>query len=209
MAITNYTELKSAIADFLNRDDLTSAIPTFITLTEKQLERALRTRDMIERSSAQIDSQFSALPADFLEVKSAKVTSTTPIRHMEYVSINQMDQMDEEDSGASGIPEYYTIEGAELRVHPTPSTTYDIELAYYESLPQLSDSTTTNWLLTKYPDVYLYGALTHSAPYLQEDGRLGTWGALFKESLESVRLSDDRATYGDGPLNIRVKHFGR
>ena len=42
MALSNYTELKASIADFLNRDDLTSVIPDFITLAESQINRDIR-----------------------------------------------------------------------------------------------------------------------------------------------------------------------
>ena len=34
MSLTNFTELKTEIANFLNRDDLTNVIPTFIRLAE-------------------------------------------------------------------------------------------------------------------------------------------------------------------------------
>ena len=39
MTITTYATLKTAIADFLNRDDLTSVIPTFIALAEADMQR--------------------------------------------------------------------------------------------------------------------------------------------------------------------------
>ena len=67
MAITTYTELKSTIADFLNRDDLTAVIPTFISLAEAQMEREVRHYKMQKRSEGQIDTRYSQLPADFLE----------------------------------------------------------------------------------------------------------------------------------------------
>ena len=207
MAITDFDSLKTSVADFLNRDDLTSVIPTFIQLAESQLERALRVRDMIERSTAEIDSQFSALPADFLEAKSFRITSTTPDTPVEYITISEMDRKDQENS-SPGKPIYYTIEGSELRVHPIPDSTYDIELAYYEQIPALSDSNTTNWLLTKHPDVYLYSTLVQSAPYLSEDNRINVWGTLMREGLDAVRGASDRATYGDGPLVARAKQFG-
>ena len=47
MALTTYNELKTSLADWLNRQDLTSTIPDFISLAEAQIERQLRTRQMI------------------------------------------------------------------------------------------------------------------------------------------------------------------
>lgn len=50
MAITTYTELKSAIADFLNRDDLETVAPTFIALAEADINRRLRHWRMEKRA---------------------------------------------------------------------------------------------------------------------------------------------------------------
>ena len=47
MALTTYTELKAAIADWLNRSDLTSQIPDFITLAEAEM--AWTNRDSVIR----------------------------------------------------------------------------------------------------------------------------------------------------------------
>ncbi len=67
MALTTYTELKASVADWLNRTDLTSVVPDFIALAEAQIERTLRTRQMIVRATASIDTEYSAVPADSLE----------------------------------------------------------------------------------------------------------------------------------------------
>ena len=42
-----YDELKTQIADFLNRSDLTSKLDFFIDATEGELNRRLRTKDMV------------------------------------------------------------------------------------------------------------------------------------------------------------------
>ena len=42
MAITTYAELKSSIADFLNRDDLSTIAADFITLAEADIQRFVR-----------------------------------------------------------------------------------------------------------------------------------------------------------------------
>ena len=51
MAITTYTELKSAVANHLARTDLTSVIPDFISLAEARLSRELETRDQEKRAT--------------------------------------------------------------------------------------------------------------------------------------------------------------
>ena len=68
MALTNYTELKASIADFLNRDDLTAVIPDFITLAESGMNREVRHWRMETRKTAVLDTQYTALPTDFLSL---------------------------------------------------------------------------------------------------------------------------------------------
>ena len=60
MALTTYAELKTSIGDWLNRADLTAVIPDFISLAEAQIERTLRTRQMIVRANASFDAQYGA-----------------------------------------------------------------------------------------------------------------------------------------------------
>jgi hypothetical protein len=78
MALSTYAELKTSIGDWLNRSDLTSVIPDFISLAEAQVERTLRTRQMIVRANASFDAQYGAVPADFLETKSLKAHKHKP-----------------------------------------------------------------------------------------------------------------------------------
>ena len=67
MALTNYNELKTSIADFLNRDDLTNIIPDFITFAETNINRDIRHWRMEKRANAVLDTQYTALPTDFIE----------------------------------------------------------------------------------------------------------------------------------------------
>ena len=67
MAITTYDELKTSVANWLNRDDLTSVVPDFITLAEADMNRKIRHWRQEKRSTAEIDTQYSAIPADFAE----------------------------------------------------------------------------------------------------------------------------------------------
>jgi len=207
MALTTYAELKTSIGDWLNRSDLTSVIPDFISLAEAQIERTLRARQMIVRANASFDAQYGAVPSDFLETKSLKLTSTNPQTPLEFLSIDALDQKAAEYT-ASGKPRFFGVVGGQLRIVPTPDSTYTTELTYYAKLSKLSTSNTSNWLLASSPDIYLYGSLLQAAPYLQDDARIQTWATLYERALNDLQTADDRGASSGGALLTRAKTFG-
>ena len=206
MALDTFAGLKTTIADYLNRDDLTAIIPTFITLAEAKLNRKLRVRQMLKRATASVDSQYFAYPADWLQAKEFQL-NTNPIVRLEFVTEAYGDELKANNYVAPGKPSYYTIIGTQLEVIPTPDATYTGELTYYAKIPALSDSNTSNWLLAYAPDLYLYGALTEATPYLKDDDRLGTWGQLYANSLSDIEVADQRASVSSTPL-VRARSLG-
>lgn len=207
MAITNYTELKSAVADWLNRSDLSAAIANFIALSETQTERNLRVRQMLTRADATIDTKYSAVPSDFLQARTFKLTSTSPVQPLEFATDDQMDDFDASNTAPSR-PLYFSMVGNQFRVNPVPDSSYTAELSYFAKIPRLSDAAPTNWLLTMAPDIYLYGALIQSAPYLKDDERINVWTTLYAAGLDALRVADQGATSSRGVLKSKVKPFG-
>ena len=86
MALVNYSDLKTSIADWLNRSDLTATIPDFITLAESGFNKEIRNRKMIKRATATIDSQYSAVPSDWLQTVDF-VIETNPVVTLEFLSL--------------------------------------------------------------------------------------------------------------------------
>ena len=207
MALTTYNELKTSIGDWLNRSDLTTAIPDFISLAEAQIERTLRTRQMIVRANASFDAQYGAVPSDFLEVKSLKLTSTNPQTPLSFLSIDALDN-EMTKYTASGKPKFFGVVGGQFRIVPTPDANYTTELTYYAKLTKLSTSVASNWLLSSSPDIYLYGSLLQAAPYLQDDARIQTWATLYERALNDLQTADDRGASSGGALLTRAKTFG-
>jgi hypothetical protein len=206
MALDTFAGLKTTIADYLNRDDLTTAIPSFITVAEAKFNRKLRVRQMIKRATATIDTQYFAFPADFLQAKELKL-NTNPITYLQYVTQNQGDYGSENSYIAAGKPVYYTIIGSQIEVVPTPDTGYTGELTYYGKIPALSDSNTSNWLLLYAPDLYLYGALLEATPYLKDDERLAVWSTLYTNSIGDIEVADQRASVASTPI-VRARSLG-
>lgn len=170
MAITTYAELKTAIADWLNRADLDQKIPDFIRLAESTLNDVLRQADMVTQSTGvTITSGRATLPADALEVVYAQVGSTED-EPLEQISPQQLTMLRRTRTRDAANPRFYAIIGRQIVVTPTPSSG-SLDIDYYQRIPALTDSNTTNWLLDDAPHVYLYTSLLHATPFLMDDAR--------------------------------------
>jgi hypothetical protein len=205
MALSNYSELQSSIANWLNRSDLTTEITgDFIVLTEKDFNSKLRIRKMVESdSSFSINAETVALPSGFLQVRDLFILSGGTKYALTYMTPPQMDQI--KGSSTSGMPVAYTIIGDNFRFAPTPDTTYTGTLNYYKSFDPLSDSNTTNYILTNHPAIYLYGSLYHAANFLGgvEPARLQQWQGMYTTALERLERNDREDQFSGSPLQIR------
>ena len=204
MALSNYTELQASVADFLNRSDLTSVIPDFIKMTESELNRVLRTREMSVRTRAPVSKQYLKLPVDFLGMRNIELM-TDPVTVLQYRNLENLDAHRARDS--TGKPIFYSIMQNNIEFAPVPDAEYTLEIVYYQEIPPLADNS-TNWLLTAHPDAYLYGALLQSAPYLQADERIGIWAGKFQQILEQLKTSDEKARFSGTTPTITFSSFG-
>lgn len=199
MALT-YATLQTQVADFVNRDDLTAQIPTFITLAEAAINRDVRHWQMEKRSEATFNQRYEPLPLDWISSIRVSVSGNKQVKRL---SQSRMLSMREGSADTAGEPRYYTISASQIELFPTPSGDYDGSMIYYAEVEALSDTTQSNWLLASAPDVYLYGALLHTAPYLQEDARLAVWASLYKEAVNTLNANSMRDQYGGAGLAIR------
>ena len=118
-----YTELKTQIADFLNRSDLTSKLDFFIDATEGELNRRLRTKEMVKRATATADSQYLSVPTDWLEAINVEITSGdfTPLLQQ---SIESLDVYRKANNNVSGQPVFFALVDNTMELAPTPDTSY-------------------------------------------------------------------------------------
>ncbi|MBY0430289.1 MAG: hypothetical protein K2Q10_03755 [Rhodospirillales bacterium] len=200
---STYADLRDGIAKTLARSDLTDDIPAFVALAETRISRDLRVRWMEQRSQAITEGGTSWLdvPADFLEARRF-VLKTTPNRNLTFLSPADLVAA---YGGRSGMPQNYSILGQQFELGPMPDAAYPVELIYYASLAPLDDAMRpSNWCLIRYPDLYLYGALIETAPFLKEDERLATWLGLYDRAVAAIKGEDARAKYNGAPLAMRL-----
>lgn len=206
MAIATYSELKTAVADFLNRDDLTSVIPNFISLAEASLNRRMRAPEMVTRATVTVDAEYENRPADWLETIRYQI-NTNPITVLQFVTPEEA-SIQKTKFSVPGTPMFFSTVGTQFQHVPAPDASYTAELMYYARVSALSDANISNWLLTANPDIYLYATLGQSAPYLKEDERLGVWASILDRLMAEYEVAEQRAKIGSSRLVTRTRTFG-
>ena len=208
MALDNYGNLQTSIADWLNRSDLTNVIPDFITLAEAQLNRELRHYRMMNQQTANLETQYSATPSDWLQTIRIHLNDTSKSL-LKQTSAEEIAKLRDEGDDAKGKPQYYSHIGDLIEVYPSPDLTYTIEILYYQKIPPLGSSpdASTNWLLTMSPDVYLYGSLLQASPYLQNDERMAVWGTSYQGAINGIMGESDNTRHSAGNLKLRIRSY--
>jgi hypothetical protein len=203
MAFTNYNDLKTTVANYLGRSDLTSAIPDFIALAETRMARELRTRQMLKSVVADLLSGDAkiALPGDFLQMRDlfTRGNPRSPITYMSPSGFTRDARADQ-----TGLPVFYTILQSEFQFAPIPDGDYELELLYYAKPPFLSSTQPSNVFLANYPDALLYGTLLEAEPYLINDARTQTWSALYDRAIKNISDADENGEYSGIPLQMKV-----
>ena len=212
MPLDTYTNLKTAIANFLARDDLTSEIDDFIDLTEADFNRRLRIRAMESvNTSFTIDAATESLPTGFLQVKSFVITSSTPDKTLELSTAYH--QANTQGYTNVGTPRLYSIEGSNFRFSPVPDTAVTARLTFYKAFDSLDGSTATNTILTNHPYVYLYGALYYASTFIRgmDQGTVAQFKAQYEAALQQVKDADELDKYNGSPLiqrsGININNF--
>lgn len=201
MALDNYSDLLSAAANWSSRSDLTSRIPEFLELTEAKINRKLRTKDMeTKNASFSITGEYVAVPTGFGGVRSFHLNDSSKT----LLQLMPPDAQTGYFAGNTGKPRFYAIEGSNFRFGPVPNGTYSATLTYFLTVPALTGSNTTTWLLTSNPDVYLYGINAEQCAYLKEWEAAQGWEARMYRVLEEVHAISNQDKWGGNSMAVRL-----
>lgn len=196
MAITTYEELKTAISSWTDDDDAAGFADEYIDLVESRLLLEFRVMDMEANDSITLTSGEGSLPSDFKEVRRVK-SDTSPDYPLEYVTPDVLKSM--YPTTTSGYPRHYTIEDDKIIVRPTAST---VTLYYYQDIPSLSDSQTSNFVLSKVPGVYLHGCEAEHAWKYRKYERGSMADARMRELMELFKTADKAARWPNASARV-------
>lgn len=209
--ISTYADLKTAVANWLDREDISARIPEFIQLAEQRIFQSVRCREMESATTitASITTGFhtGTLSASVMQIRRAYISGAAysqleyrnPVAfYRNYAGLAQATN-----------PRYYTIEGLLFITAPGTAASKTILIDAYKKLAHLSADADTNLLLTRSGGLYLYGALIEASPFLGNDPRILTWTAMWDDIREKVMAADQYSQYsGDvkpKPSDIHIR----
>lgn len=193
LAFEDYTELTDAIADWMNRSDLSGAVQSMVALAEARMRRELAPFFGELSESIICTDGEGGLPDDF-SIARRVVYDTRALDNVSAVGAYNI-------TSTLAEPYAYSIEKGFLKLWPAVDAT--VTLLYQPTIPQLSEASPTNDILSAHPDLYFYGAMMFAEGYVANDMRAATFAQLFDSALADVKTYLTRQRYG-GPLVPRV-----
>lgn len=201
MAISTFAELKTAIATWTNRDDLTDYLGDFIALAEARLNRTMLTAEREGEVTSATSAAEVTLPTDFYGIRTLYIEAD-PRTVLEPLALGELRST--YPAAATGLPQHYAIaSGNVLTFGPAPDAEYTYNLNYWKAIPALA-SNSTNWLLTAYPDVYLAAALVEAFMFIMDETRAQMWDARASKQIEEIMRAGRRKSQGGAPRRLRA-----
>lgn len=194
----NYTELKSNIADYLHRADLTGKLDTFIALAESFLFRELNVADLEIALAGTTTGSTITLPSDFGTLSKITITYAGYELPLDHATPNDALR-------TSGQPLKYSMQDGAITLSPAPDTGYPYTLHYTPVIEPLSVTVSTNWLLQKAPDLYLIACNFQGAKYVGDTASMQVLGSEIGPLLDSVQRLIKRKQALRGTLQIRAR----
>lgn len=214
MALANYSDLQDAVAGWLERSDLTERIPDFITLAESRLSRLLDIRVMeFDMAVTGVPgSRFIDLPDGFREAKKLWIVRDWGRDEKRNVLASEI-----ATSTVQGEPFYWTVDGTYIAFERPCDQAYNFQIRMLIGLDASQTSATTlllalnasqpaNYVLTNYPDLYLFGALLEAANFLQDDNMAQRFMGRFENALQEARTKENRGK-ALAPLRTELSAF--
>lgn len=194
---TTYAELKTEVADWFERNDLTSVVDTFIDLAEAEMQRELKLQSFETVGNVTITNGSGSLPTGFNKARSV-YWSGDPNRILRYVTPDELSRI---AASSPSFVSWYSIVGSSVKVADDQSGT--LVMTYTANFTPLDSTNTTNSILTNHPSVYLYGALTHAAIYCKDFDGAGAYRKVFEAEMMQVKADNTDKKYV-GQLAVRV-----
>lgn len=200
MTITSYDTLTKQIEIWSHRDDVGTLIDTFLQLTEVEIYSnpdeplQLANKETYATALTPTDSRFLALPDDLNTQKKIEITIDGFNHKVIYTSPQNLKSQE----SISGIPCEFTISNNQIEFDKIPDQEYTVTVLYSKQPLPLSKTNQTNEVLTKYPNIYLFGALTQMSIWSQDTQQEQKFSLYFLNAIKDANQREKMIRFPSG-----------
>lgn len=186
MSISNYTELKAAITDWMARSDLTGNAADFITLAEARMNRLLGPVGTTALLTGVQGAQTVSIAS--LDVQEPQNLYVTEGESEYFVVPRALGTYS--TTSIRGRPTIWAIEGNTITFDRPMLSAYPLRFVYLGRFA-LSDLAPTNEFLTNHPDLYLAASIVWGCAYVK-DQSVTLWKQMLDEFTAEVASDNAR-----------------
>lgn len=197
MALDTFDNLKIEIIDWAHRNDLDLKIPVFIQMAEQAMfandTEVLKVRGSETRSEASATTKYLALPDDFNSMRSVRIITDAGHNELLFKAPEQLDRR-----SGTGKPTQFTVT-SQIEFDITPDQAYTVEIQYHAQPTPLSTANQSNEVLAKFPNIYLFGALSALFIHANDEIEAAKYSQLFTSAIKGANKNQKQGRYGPAP----------
>jgi len=194
MSIATFSDLRTQIASWLNRTDLTTAqLSLFVGNAERDIRNDIETRESeLLATGTMVTDGFTA-PTGYLATRTLFVGG-----HLyQYLPPEAYGVQVDSESTAR----YFTTRGNAFSVIGGNGNTYS--LTYLGEITSLSADSDSNWVLANAPDVYLWAGCKYGSVFLRDMAGANGYDTLYQSAMSRLNRRERESKYS-GPLVVRA-----
>jgi hypothetical protein len=211
-----YTELVTAVSNYVENTFATADMNTFITQAERRIYNTVQIPVLRKNVTGLIaaNNKYLSCPNDFLSAYSIAIVSPTT-GEFTYLLNKDVNFIREAypSPTATGAPRYYAIFGRSstdpneltMILGPTPNVQYGTELHYFY-YPESIVTAGTTWLSDNYDPALLYGTLIEAYTFMKGDAdMLQLYIAKYTEAMQQLKRLGDGLLRSDAYRNGQAR----
>jgi hypothetical protein len=199
----NLGEFKSLLTRYLKRGDLTDLYNDWVLFTSLRIDQQLRLKEQELVDVSVPTDRIWPLPADFIEMRnlSSSAHGGTPIR---YTTLRGIEAANDLQPG--GPIRKYSIYDNTLELIPAPSvdSVAELTMVYFAKLPPLTQDSSTNAVLTAYPNLYLYGCMMEAAVFRMDATDNQNYKQMWVDYARELNDREQVGRFSGSPLDMRA-----
>lgn len=204
----NYTELVNTAKLYADRQDVEvdSQIDIFISLAEARINRLLRTREQSKRAFTKVtdNQEYYSLPPDYSGMRSIRINSPSGSSTSRSYKMLTPELFDIERGRPFSGEYFYCIISNQFQIYPVESGNKDIELTYYQKVPNIAPDATNNWLSDEHPDIYVSGVVAEIELFVKNYEVAKLWHDRMSLAIDELDNLDFVERWSGTPMETRV-----